>query len=245
MMKRTLIILMLWVAHSVAAVAHDKPNNLTEAQTADGWELLWDGKTTKGWRSSSHEGFPEKGWEIKDGVLSVLHHDNKADRGGHIMTEAQYSHFILELDFRISAGANSGIKYFLDPKLLKDKGNPMGLEFQIIDENNLPKDKPAPVNNQSVGSLFGLITANSEKRVNEVGQWNRARLVVRGNQVEHWLNGIKIVEFDRGSEEYRTMVANSRFAKQPNYGQWEKTHIVLQDHGFLVSFRSIKIKNLK
>lgn len=226
------------------------PNHLTAQQKAEGWKLLWDGKTTEGWKGAKINTFPSKGWEIKDGVLSVLSSGGaEARNGGDIITLEEFSDFELEVDFNITKGANSGIKYFVDPNLLKGKGSAIGLEFQILDDVNHPDAKKGTAGNRTVGSLYDLITAGNltepgrdKKRFNGIGKWNRARIVVKGGEVQHWLNGVQTVEYNRHSQIFGALVAYSKYAKWPNFGRWDKGPILLQDHGDLVHFRSIKIK---
>ena len=228
------------------------PNELSERQKKDGWQLLWDGRTTQGWRGARLEGFPTKGWGIENGELIVYSSGGgEARNGGDIVTTNDYSEFEVELDFMITEGANSGIKYFVDPDLLKGEGSAIGLEFQILDDVRHPDAKMGVGGNRTVGSLYDLIPAENlseagqkAKRFNEPGQWNRARVVVRGNQVEHWLNNIKVVEFERGSQIFRALVQKSKYAEWPNFGEWESGPILLQDHGDRVHFRSIKIREL-
>lgn len=228
-------------------------NQLTDAEKRQGWRLLWDGKTSKGWKGAKLTGFPDKGWKIEGGVLSVLASGGgEARNGGDIITTEEFSDFELQLDFRLTPGANSGIKYFVDPKLLKGEGSAIGLEFQLLDDERHPDAKMGVNGNRTVGSLYDLITATNlseadrtTKRVNPPGEWNRARIVVRGNHVEHWLNDVKVVEFERGSQSFRALVAGSKYRDWPRFGEWERGPILLQDHGDLVSFRSIKIRPLK
>jgi hypothetical protein len=227
-------------------------NELTEAEKALGWRLLWDGKTTNGWKGAKLAGFPDKGWKIEDGLLSVLASGGgEARNGGDIITTEDFSDFELQLDFRLSPGANSGIKYFVDPTLLKGEGSAIGLEYQLLDDERHPDAKMGVRGNRTVGSLYDLIAATNlseadrtAKRVNPPDEWNRARLVVRGNQVEHWLNDVKVVEFERGTQIFRALVAYSKYRDWPSFGEWESGPILLQDHGDLVSFRSIKIRPL-
>lgn len=226
-------------------------NKLTSREENEGWELLWDGETDQGWVGAKTPWFPEKGWKMEDGVLSVMSSGGgEARNGGDIITQRDFSNFELELDFRISLGANSGIKYFVDPDLLKGRGSAIGLEFQILDDELHPDAKKGVSGNRTLGSLYDLISAanlsegkGSAKRVNPPEQWNRARIVVRGDSVEHWLNNTLVVKYRRGTQMFKALVAYSKYAKWPNFGEWDTGPILLQDHGDLVSFRSIKIKD--
>ena len=225
-------------------------NRLTDAERGAGWKLLWDGKTTQGWRSAKGPAFPKKGWSISDGVLSVEKSGGaEATNGGDIITTRDYKSFELSVDFRLTPGANSGIKYFVDPNLLKGDGSAIGLEFQLLDDERHPDAKMGRDGNRTIGSLYDLVTARNlsdpdspGKRVNAPGEWTRAVIVVRGKHVEHWLNGFKVVEYERGSPAFRQLVARSKYAKWPNFGEWEQGPILLQDHGDRVDFRSIKLR---
>lgn len=226
------------------------PNTLTDIEKADGWKLLWDGKTTNGWTSAKGESFPSAGWEIKDGELSVIESDgSEGGLGGDIITTQEFSNFELSVDFRMTPSANSGIKYFVDPALLKGKGSAIGLEFQVLDKAH-PDYLGGVAGNRTMGSLYDLVTAKSYSepdravRVSKMGLWNNARIVVKGGHVEHWLNHVKVVEYDRHSQMFKALVAYSKYAKWENFGQWEKGPILLQDHGDTVFYRSIKIRNL-
>lgn len=225
-------------------------NQLTEDEMRKGWRLLWDGKTSNGWRGAKSESFPDFGWEMKDGMLTIHGKGGAESRGpGDIITNDLFSEFELQVDFMLTEGANSGIKYFVDPELNKGEGSAIGLEFQVLHDQKHPDAKAGVGGNRTVGSLYDLIPAanlsepdRDEKRVNGPGQWNRARIVVRGNHVEHWLNDIKVVEYDRDSQLYRALVQKSKYEKWPNFGQAPAGHILLQEHGDTVHFRNIKIR---
>jgi hypothetical protein len=231
------------------------PNRLTEVQVAQGWRLLWDGTSTNGWRGATLSGFPVHGWTVRDGVLSVeAAAGGESTNGGDIITREEFANFELELDFRIAPGANSGIKYFVDPQLgptLGLAGSAIGLEFQILDDERHPDAKLGVRGNRTMGSLYDLIPATNldepgrmAKRVLPPGAWNRARIVATGRHVEHWLNGVKVVEYDRGTQMFRALVNNSKYQDIPGFGERARGPILLQDHGNSVSFRSIKIRSL-
>jgi len=222
------------------------PNVLTDQEKRNGITLLWDGKSTEGWRGAYKEKFPEKGWEIKDGVLSVLKSAGaESENGGDIVTTNEYGAFDLQFEFKLSEGANSGVKYFVT-EAEANKGSAIGLEFQILDDEKHPDAKQGVVGNRTLSSLYDLIPADKNPRgIKKIGEWNQGRVIVYpDNRVEHWLNGYKVIEYKRGSNIYKALVARSKYAQWENFGMAEKGHILLQDHGDNVSFRSIKIKVL-
>ena len=226
-------------------------NSLTQNEIDKGWRLLWDGKTSTGWKGAKLDYFPKSGWETTNGELTVLATDGGESTGpGDIITEKVFSSFELELEFKITEGANSGIKYFVDPELNKGAGSAIGCEFQILDDVNHPDAKLGINGNRTIGALYDLIAPENlsipgrGKQFKGIGSWNKARIVVNGPKVEHWLNNEKVVEYDRSSQMFRALVAYSKYKDWPKFGQWPTGHILLQDHGNTVNYRSIKIREL-
>lgn len=223
-------------------------NSLTENEEKNGWQLLWDGKTTKGWRAVNMDKFPEGGWEIENGQLSVLESGGKKNKnGGDIVSVEKYSDFELKVDFKLTKGANSGIKYYIETQLKPKKGpSPsVGLEYQILDDANHPEAKLGNLKgSRKLASLYDLVAADTNKIVNPIGEWNRAYIKSVGNHVEHWLNGKKVLEYERKSPEYLKLVSESKYKKRHKFGEADAGHILLQDHGTHVSFRNIKIRPL-
>ncbi|MGI9531659.1 3-keto-disaccharide hydrolase [Lutimonas sp.] len=222
-------------------------NNLFGKEAEEGWKMLWDGKTTAGWKGAKLDSFPSSGWEMNDGVLSVLASGGgESEAGGDIVTTHLYSDFELKLDFKITEGANSGIKYYVDTEVNKGAGSSIGLEFQILDDARHPDAKLGNhEGSRTMGSLYDLIQADTNKVVHPIGEWNQARILSKNNHVEHWLNGRKILEYERRSPDYLQLVKESKYKKWPNFGEADQGRILLQDHGDLVFFRNIKIRSLK
>ncbi len=231
-------------AGAAAPAPAPAPNTLTADEEADGWRLLFDGVSTAGWRNAHAETFPDKGWEVRDGALVVLESGGgEAAHGGDIVTVDEYGDFEFKVDFKLTPGANSGIKYFVTEKLgTPGRGSAIGLEFQLLDDAEHPDAKMGRDGNRTLGSLYDMIAAPADKPVRPVGEWNTAHIVSSGRKVEHWLNGTKLLEFERGSDEFRRLVAISKYEIYPGFGEADSGHILLQDHGNTVHFRNIKIK---
>lgn len=223
------------------------PNKLAPYEQENGWKLLFDGKTTNGWIGAHKNTFPEKGWRLKDGILQVMaSNGDESTNGGDIVTQKEFAAFDLSFDFKLTDGANSGIKYFVTLNE-QSKGSAIGLEYQLLDDDLHPDAKLGRDGNRTLGSLYDLIKAKKIKRFfRKPGNWNTGRVIVYpNNHVEHYLNGVKVLEYERGSQAFRDLVAQSKYKIWPDFGEAQKGHILIQDHGNEVSFRSIKIKELK
>ncbi len=221
-------------------------NQLTYQESQRGWEMLWDGKTSNGWRGARLDGFPDEGWSMENEELNVLASGGgESEAGGDIVTTETYGDFELKVDFKLSEGANSGIKYYVDTDLKKGPGSSIGLEYQLLDDVRHPDAKLGNhEGSRTLASLYDLIQADVSKPSNPIGNWNTAHIISKGNHVEHWLNGVKVLEYERKSDDYRQLVAESKYVDWPNFGEADQGHILLQDHGDLVSFKNIKIKKI-
>jgi hypothetical protein len=228
-------------------VANFSPNSLTNYEKKDGWKLLFDGKTNSGWRSARGNAFPEKGWMISNGAITVMASTGaESTNGGDIVTNDQYAAFDLSFEFRLTPGANSGVKYFVALNE-NNQGSAIGLEYQVLDDSLHPDAKLGRDGDRTLASLYDLMKAEKQKRfLRPIGAWNFGRIVVYPNdKVEHYLNGVKVLEYIRGSKQYRDLVAISKYVVWKNFGEAPQGHILLQDHGNEVSFRSVKLKVLK
>lgn len=208
-----------------------RPNTLTKAEAQAGWKLLFDGETAEGWRGFRSEDFPD-GWQVQQGSIV------RAAGGGDIITEEQFTNFELRLEWKISEGGNSGIFFRVDE--LHDHVWQTGAEMQVLDDER-HADGKSPFT--SAGANYALHRPQIST-VLPAGEWNHVRLLVDGDHVEHWLNGVKIVDYTLWGDEWNDLVANSKFSGMPDYGRNKSGHIALQDHGDLVWFRNIKIREL-
>ena len=225
------------------------PNTISADEKRNGVRLLWDGESTKGWRGAYKNYFPENVWYIKEGVLHVKGTNGaEASNGGDIVTVDEFHAFDLQFEFQLSDTANSGVKYFVTEKE-NNKGSAIGLEYQILDDDKHPDAFQGSIGNRTMASLYDLIPAlrigEGRREKIPIGQWNRGRIVVfPDGKIEHWINGWKVVEYQRGTQYFYALVAKSKYVNWKNFGMAEKGHILLQEHGTHVAFRSIKIKEL-
>jgi len=247
-MKTTLIPTIAAVVLAVCGCGpkEQAPNTLTKAEIEEGWKLLFDGQTTDGWRSPKSDSFPEAGWTVEDGMLVVSENGGaESTHGGDIITVKQYKDFWLSVDFKITPGANSGIKYFVRPDLYNPgEASAIGCEFQILDDELHPDAKLGKDGNRTLASLYDLITADKASVPFDKEGWNTAWVKVNGNHVEHWLNGVKVVEYERNTPEFNELVAGSKYKNWDNFGNHVTGHILLQEHGSRVYFRNVKILEL-
>lgn len=204
---------------------------LTAEEKAAGWKLLFDGKSLAGWRGYKTE-TPPKGWRAANRELI------RDGSGGDLMTAEQFDNFELRLEWKISQNGNSGIIY----RIGTDGQYPWstGPEFQIL-HNAGHKDGASPIT--SAGSNYA-VNPPIKDVTKAVGEWNEARVIANGNHVEHWMNGVKLLEYEIGSQDWEARVKASKFATMPGYGRVKRGYIALQDHGDVVTYRNIKIRTL-
>ncbi len=227
-------------------VVNNRKNELTDYEKAQGWRLLFNGKDPEGWKGAYKESFPDFGWSVNDGVLTIAASDGgESTNAGDIVTTEKFSAFDLAFDFKLTEGANSGVKYFVTLSE-GNSGSAIGLEYQILDDERHPDAKMGRDGNRTLASLYDLIKADKQSRfLKPIGEWNKGRVVVTpDNKVTHYLNGVKVIEYERGSQDYRDLVAISKYKDWENFGEATEGHILLQDHGDEVNFKNIKIKTL-
>jgi len=233
-MKRWFYLLLISSLAVPDASAQGLPT-LTAAEQADGWELIFDGKSFQGLRTLAGGG-----WEIKDGMLlaTPIPHGRQMD----IITEKQFGNFELTFEFALSENTNSGVKYLVTDQYEGHEGSYLGLEYQLLDD--IHYQYPERGNLRSVASLYDLIAADPGKTVHALGQWNTAKIKVDGNLISHWLNGDKVVEYDRSTSSFFTLVADSKYNDLEGFGQTSKGHLLFQNEGTPIAFRNIKIREI-
>lgn len=233
MRPQTIIVALAAAAPALVAPAQNAPNTLTPAEKASGWQLLFDGASTDGWRGYRQDAFPAQGWSIEDGALRV----HAGGGGGDIITEEMYGDFELELEYKVAAAANSGIMYRVQEK--HSTTWQTGPEYQVLDDQGAGA---APDHPHSAGALYDLAAPAEGKLSKPAGQWNSVRIVLKDGRLEHWLNGVKVVDMRMDDEAWRQTIAGSKFAGYEGFGVLEEGHIALQEHGNDVWFRSIKLR---
>lgn len=226
-MKKMLLSLLL--VTFCASAAEPKMNALTADEKKAGWELLFDGVSASGWRAIKQKSFPEKGWEVKDGVLKKV----AGVKGGDLISERKYSNFDLRWEWTVPAGANNGLKYFI----IEERGA-VGHEYQMISEDTR---EGSAMGKHTTASFYDVLAPTVKPKMKPPGEWNQSRILVKGNHVEHWLNGEKVLEYELGSEEVKAAVAKSKFKSANPFGERVEGHLVLTDHNDEASFRNMKI----
>ncbi len=227
-------------------IVDTRPNRLSEAEAALGWRLLFDGRSTEAWRGVNREEFPATGWEVRGGELTLVAANAGQPRGGSIVTRETFSAFELQLEFRLAEGANSGIKYLVTEGRDSPPDTSAAFEYQLLDDLRHPDARAGRDGNRTLASLYDLLPAAKPSRfVKGPGRFNHARIAVRPDgRVEHWLNHVPVLMFDRNSRELDEAIALGRFAGRDGFGEWPQGRILLQDDGDEVAFRSIKVRRL-
>jgi hypothetical protein len=213
-------------------LAHADAPSLTPTESEKGWKLLFNGEDLDGWRSFKKKDGPAKGWVVENGMLK---HVAKGG-GGDIISDAEFGDFELTWEWMVAPGANSGLKYFIS----EDRNQAIGHEYQLIDDARHPDAKLAE-GKRVTAALYDVL-APKDRKTKEAGEWNSSRVLVKGNHVEHWLNGGKVLEYELGTPEMEAAVAKSKFKSVKGFGTKIKGHILLQDHGDEITFRNMKIR---
>jgi hypothetical protein len=220
------------------ARATDPPaNTLTPAERNAGWRLLFDGTTTTGWRGFKKDAFPARGWAVADGCLKKVATGTGDSLGsGDIVTTDTFGDFDLRFEWRISPGGNSGVKYLVT----EERSGPIAHEYQVLDDAGHPDAKVGT--HRHAAAFYDVLPPSTAKALKPVGEFNQGRVLVRGNHVEHWLNGAKVLEYELGSPALQAAVAKSKFKDVAGFGTKIAGRILLQDHGDEVCYRNVKIQ---
>ena len=217
---------------TAAAGSAAEPNQLTPDEKTGGWTLLFDGKTTAGWHTFKKKSFPEKGWQVEDGWLHCL-----GKRGGDIISDGEFGDFELRWEWKQAPVGNSGLKYFV----LETRNAALGHEYQMIDDEQ-HEDAKLAGGTHVTASFYDVLKPTAHVPTKPPGEINESRIIVKGNHVEHWLNGAKVLEYECGSEAVKAAVAKSKFKTVAGFGDAVKAHLLLQDHNSEAWFRNVKIK---
>lgn len=228
-----------------------RPNELTAAELNAGWQLLFDGRTFIGWRGLGYDSVPTAHWMIENGAIKKIASgkvptlpDGQPLVGGDLMTVDSFADFELTWEWKVTPGANSGVKYNVSEEFSVAQAPnhaALGFEYQILDDD---RHEDGQLPSHRAGALYDLIAPGSRKQLRPVGEWNQSRVVFRGNHGEHWLNGQKIVEFELGTAPMDSLLAKSKYRTIPGFANRRRGHIVLQDHGDEVYFRNLKVREL-
>jgi hypothetical protein len=219
-------------------------NVLSPFELRSGWKLLFDGRTTSGWRGAYMDSFPTKGWVVKEGELrGELSGQMEAGDGGDIVTVKTYTSFDLVFDWKLGPGGNSGVKYFIEERQPKPVGSQPGYEYQIIDDANYIYNGMHLPARLKTASIYDVVPAHL-KADTQMNVWHRSRILVRGDHIQHWLDGVEVLNVDRKSDLFKQGVASGKFSKYEGFATIPSGHILLQDHGHNVAFKNIKIKQL-
>jgi hypothetical protein len=214
------------------------PNTLTDAEKKAGWILLFDGHSLDGWRAYKKPDATDSRWKVVDGALTLPAKDGRDTHGERdIITKDTFEQFELSADWKVAPGSNSGIKYFV----LEDRDSAIGHEYQLIDDERHPDAKVGP--HRQTAAFYDVLPAN-DRPVKPAGEWNNTRILVRGQTVEHWLNGKKVLQYELNSPALNAAIEKSKFKGMERFGKRQNGHILLQDHGDPIWFRSIKIRRL-
>ncbi len=226
-------------------------NSLTAEEKEAGWTLLFDGRTFNGWRGLGRERIPEGHWVIEEGAIKKVaskdvprQGDGQPLEGGDLMTIETFENFELYLEWKISPGGNSGIKYNVSEQMsisFPPRYAALGFEYQVLDDENHPDAKIGA--NRTAAALYDLIEPRG-KKLKPVGEYNTARIIFHGNHGEHWLNGVKVLEYELGTPEMNARIVSSKYKTIPDFAARRTAHIVLQDHGDAVWYRNIKIREI-
>lgn len=219
------------------------PNTLSPEEKRQGFVLLFDGESATGWRGFNRETLPSNGWKVSEGTLHFEPVAEGCDKPGDIITVDQYDNFELRLDWKLEPGGNSGVKYLIDESMVKSGHGGLGFEMQILDDERHPDAKKGIAGNRTAGALYDLIPPE-KAMAKPPGEWNEARLVVNGNHVEHWLNGQRVVTYERDSQMLRALINTSKYKDAEGFGRTQRGHILLQDHGDRVWYRNIRVRRL-
>jgi hypothetical protein len=233
----------------ILSLLQSTPNTLTPAEHAAGWRLLFDGRTLAGWRGIGYDTVPSTHWVVVNGAIKKIASgnvprvaDGRPAVGGDLETRDSFADFELSFEWKVTPGANSGVKYNVSEAMSLAQGHSaLGFEYQILDDD---RHEDAKLPSHRAGALYDLVAPNEQKQLRPVGEWNRSRIVFRGNHGEHWLNGQKVVEFELGTARMDSLLAASKYKTIPGFGDKRRGHIVLQDHGDEVYFRELKVRPL-